>query len=251
MGHVEVPERSVHYQGHTDPVVRHESKDDLSKTLDDENASYDGPTSHRESIPNHVLHMLTEMGLVMGTNGEVDWNMDGQAHPRKWPLLRRSYDTAVLCFMEFFMTLVSSAGSTIAPTAATDFGVSRTLAVFCLTTLYLIGQAFGNLFFAPLAESFGSRPIYMISTLGFAVCCAIIGAWPIVPVVAVFRTLSGFLASIPVVVAAGSIEDMWPTKTRVWTLHGWVASSVMGLAVSPVIATAVLESPLGWQVLAT
>lgn len=119
---------------------------------------------------------------------------------------RKVYDTAIIVFLEFFMTLISNAGSSIAPTAMHDLGIGRVSTLAALTTVYLLGQAIGGLILPPFAESFGGRSIYITSTVGFAFFCVIIAAWPALPAVIIGRFGSGALSAMPAVVAAGSIE---------------------------------------------
>lgn len=119
---------------------------------------------------------------------------------------RKVYDTAIIVFLEFFMTLISNAGSSIAPTAMHDFGIDRVSTLAALTTVYLLGQAIGGLILPPFAESFGGRSIYITSTVGFAFFCVVIAAWPVLPAVIIGRFGSGALSAMPAVVAAGSIE---------------------------------------------
>ena len=91
---------------------------------------------------------------------------------------------------------------------AEELGISRQMAVFSITTVYLIGQAIGGLVFPPIAESFGGRTIYLTSTFGFAVLSSIIPVWPTLPVLITSRFITGLLSAMPCVVAAGSIENM-------------------------------------------
>lgn len=60
------------------------------------------------------------------------------------------------------------------------------------------------------------------------------------------RILSGFLSSIPTVVTAGSIEEIWSPHERVWAIQAWVSAALVGIAVAPAIATAIGSSSLGW-----
>ena len=134
--------------------------------------------------------------------------MTAATHPRQWPLVRKVYDSAIICFLEFFMTLVSNTGLSIAPQAAHELGVSTEVALLCFATVYLIGQAIGGLVFPPIAESFGGRVIYLTSAFGFAVFCVVIAAWPTISVVVLCRFITGLLSAMPAVVAASSIENM-------------------------------------------
>ena len=152
-------------------------------------------------VPTDVTNALQSKGLYADQEGIVRWRQDSvqSVHPRRWSLLRKSYDSAVICFMEFVMTLISNTGPSIAPEAKDDLRISNELALFCFTTLYLLGQALGGLVFPPLAESFGGRSIYVSSTIGFSAACVILGACPTLPVVMVVRLITGFLSAMPAV----------------------------------------------------
>ncbi|USW58751.1 Putative major facilitator superfamily, MFS transporter superfamily [Septoria linicola] len=169
-------------------------------------------------IPLRVHEALHAKGLSANALGVVSWRDSTSAHPRQWPFLRKCYDSAVICLMEFVMTVVSNIGSSIVPYALPQLDISSSvLGLFYFTTLYLLGQALGGLVFPPLAESFGGQTIYTTCTIGFAACCLIIGACPSVPVIIIGRFVSGFLSAMPAVVACGSIENIWDTKAHL----GW------------------------------
>lgn len=197
-------------------------------------------------VPSAVRQALVSKGLIVDSYGVVCWDGHSSSHPRRWSIARKTYNSAVICTMEFVMTLVSNAGSTIVPKAMSELGIGREAGLLYFTTLYLLGQATGGLILPPLAESYASSRIYTTSAIGFSAACVIIGSCPSVAVVAVFRFISGFLSAMPCVVAAGSIENMWDTKARIWLIHIWIASSVLGLAFAPPVTTAIDESQLGW-----
>ncbi|OTA36174.1 hypothetical protein BTJ68_03367 [Hortaea werneckii EXF-2000] len=142
--------------------------------------------------------------------------------------------------------MMSNTGATVSHHASAHFHISPTVAILCTVTVYLLGQAVGGLVFPPIAESFGHRTIYVSSTFGFAVLCLIIGAGHehLIPVIS-GRLLSGFLSAIPATVACGSIENMWDERARIFTVHAWISSAVLGLASGPPIATYISTS-LGW-----
>jgi hypothetical protein len=159
-------------------------------------------------VPQKVSTALHAEGFAVDDEGIVRWAPDSLTHPRQWPLGQKLYDTALICFLEFFVTLISNTGSSIAPLAAEELGTGRELALFCFTTLYLIGQAVGGLIFSPIAESFGGRTIYVFSTLGYALFSLFVALWPTLSVVVVGRLMTGLLSAIPAVVATSSIENM-------------------------------------------
>lgn len=200
----------------------------------------------RLSVPHTVTEKLKAKGFEVSEEGIVRWAKDSLTHPRRWSLLRKCYDSAIIIFLECFMTLVSNTGSSIAPFAAKDFDIDREMALFCLTTVYLIGQAIGGLIFPPIAESFGGRTIYVSSTIGFALFCLIMAAYPTIQVMVLCRFITGLLSAMPCVVATGSIENMWDMTSRTFLIHIWIAGAVVGLAVGPPLATFISTSPLGW-----
>lgn len=200
----------------------------------------------RALVPRRVAEKLQARGFEVTDEGIVRWAKDSLTHPRRWPLLRKVYDSAIIIFLEFFMTLVSNTGSSIAPFAADELGVNHETALLCFTTIYLVAQAIGGLIFPPIAESFGGRTIYVTSTFGFAVFCVLLAVFPTLYVVAACRFMTGLLSAMPCVVATGSIENMWDMTSRTFLIHIWICGAVIGLALGPPMATYISTSSLGW-----
>jgi MFS family permease len=197
-------------------------------------------------IPRRVSDILSSKGLNVSTEGLVTFQDDSRSHPRNWPLLRKCYDSALICFLEFFMTLVSNTGSSVSAAASAELGLGRETGIFVFVTVYLLGQALGGLVFPPIAESFGGRMIYLSTTFFFGVFCLVITLSPTVPAVVMGRAFSGFVSAMPAVVACGSLENMWDTKARIYLIHLWICGAVLGLAFGPPMATYVSASDFGW-----
>lgn len=194
-----------------------------------------------------TAHLHTRGFTVDPTTGLVRWSAASPSHPRNWPLRRKLYDTALIVLLEAVMTLVSNTGSSLAPFAGPQLGLSREGAVACFTTVYLLGQALGGLVFPPVAESFGGRAIYLTSTFGFALGCVLLAAAPgRLGVVVACRFVTGLLSAMPCVVATGSLENMWDFRSRTFVIHVWISAAVVGLALGPPVATFVSTSALGW-----
>lgn len=111
---------------------------------------------------------------------------------------------------------------------------------------YLVGQALGSIVFPPFTESFGRKRTFIITTLVFAVFNVVVGCSTLIAFVIIGRFLCGVMSAIPSVVAGGSLEEMWSSRARIWAVHIWIASSVLGLAVAPMFATRIAKSSLGW-----
>ncbi|KXT04663.1 hypothetical protein AC578_2122 [Pseudocercospora eumusae] len=208
--------------------------------------SSSGASLPEKTLPAHVHEALHKHGFTADSCGVVTWQTGHHKHPRHWPFLRKAYDSSIIIILEFFMTLISNTGSSIALEASGQLQVSHETALFCFTTVYLLGQALGGLVFPPICESFGGRTIYVSSTFGFAVACLLMAAWPTIPMIVVGRLFSGAMSAMPAVVATGSIENMWDIQARTWLIYLWIAGAVLGLALGPSTATYIATSEHGW-----
>jgi hypothetical protein len=81
----------------------------------------------------------------------------------------------------------------------------------------------------------------------YSMSCIIIAIVPSVTGVVVGRLLSGFLSAIPTNVVAGSIEDMFNAKDRIWFLSLWMMLAPWGLALGPIYSTYIIYA-LNWYV---
>lgn len=174
--------------------------------IETETASPRSTSTQTLDIPDGVHDALQERGFQADKLGVVTWLEESKAHPRRWPLTRKIFDSALICILEYFTTLMSNSGSSIVGEVGKEIGVGREVALLSLTTTYLVGQAVGGLIFPPIAEAFGGRTIYVVSTFTYAVSCVIIAACPSTPVVVIFRFVGGFCSAIPAVVAISSFE---------------------------------------------
>ncbi|KAH7356485.1 MFS multidrug transporter [Rhexocercosporidium sp. MPI-PUGE-AT-0058] len=94
---------------------------------------------------------------------------------------------------------------------------------------YMFGQAFGGIIFSPMSESF-----------------VIVGTVNDISAVLVGRMLCGLLSAIPTIIAAGSIEDMCVSETRVWMIFAWAVAAVVGLALGPIYSK-YITTAIDWR----
>jgi len=197
-------------------------------------------------IPSNVLQRLEREGLAVDHSGVVTFSLLSSSHPRQWHLRRKIFDMSVIFLLEFLTTAVSNSGSNASTYAYKELGISRELAVFCLSTVYLLGQAVGGLTLPPFTEAFGGKLIYVASSIVYAAMCLMIGIAPSVATVTVGRLVQGLMSAMPTVVAIGSIEDMWSSEHRIWVVDAFAIAGFFGMALGPVFAVYVAESTLGW-----
>lgn len=193
-----------------------------------------------------LLKVLEAKGLCADADGKVNFAEKSRLNPKHWSFKQKCYATAIICFLEFWMTLVSNTGTALTKVAAADWNISATAATASIVTCYLFGQALGGLLFPPIAETFGGRLLWIGTVVGYTICNVIMAAFPNHAVVIVFRFISGMLSSIPATVAAGTLENMWDTKARIFVFRLWIDNAVLGLAMAVPLTVYVTESSLQW-----
>lgn len=98
----------------------------------------------------------------------------------------------------------------------------------------------------PVSELAGRWWPYFISTLFFSIFCLVIPLGNHIATVYVGRFMTGLASSVPSVVIAGSIEDMFNTRQRVWAVIFWNSSTTIALCLGPIYAAHVITHA-GWQ----
>lgn len=193
---------------------------------------------------NYETH-LQQSGLIVNEDGFVRWRNDNPKHPRNWSTPLKTYGTIVILLLEFITSAAGTAGTSAAQEMQNDFGVSLSLSIFCLTSTYLIGQGIGGVFFPPYSEVFGRKTLYIISTLVYTIFSIITAAVHSLPAIIIARFLSGLASAIPTIVVAGSMEDMYDVRSRVWMIFVWAVVGNAAVCVGPIYSSYVTLN-LGW-----
>jgi MFS family permease len=97
----------------------------------------------------------------------------------------------------------------------------------------------------PFSESFGRRKPYIYSCAAFSIGSLIAGVVPSIAGVFVGRFISGFASSVPSVVIAGSIQDMYASTHRIWMILVWNSSTTLALIVGPIYGSYIAHA-IGW-----
>lgn len=170
----------------------------------------------------------------------------GNLHPRNWPAHRKAWIIGILVFLEFFVTIIATTGSAAVHYAHTDFSHdSKKGMMASFVSTYSFGQAIGSILLPQFTEPFGRRNFYLWSTGAFSVTCVVTGVTPSIVGVAFGRFLGGFASAVPAVVVAGSVEDLFDEKDRIWLIWVWNCLTVAGQVLGPVYST-YIAARLGW-----
>ncbi|KAL4878795.1 major facilitator superfamily domain-containing protein [Aspergillus karnatakaensis] len=190
---------------------------------------------------------LARHGLRLDAQtGHIRWLNDSKDHPRNWTTLRKTYDTSLVMFLEFYTTVISTTGASAAELAMQDYQHSKMTLLVAFSLMYQLGQAMGGLIIPPSSDLFGRRMPYILSCLLFSVSCLVVGVVPHVSAVFVGRFFSGLASAVPSVVVSGTVEDQFNTERRVWIVLLWNAAATAGLAFGPVYSSCI-TSVASWR----
>ncbi|KAK6697140.1 hypothetical protein SNK05_013582 [Fusarium graminearum] len=185
-------------------------------------------------------------GVHVDSDSRICWDEDAEQHPRNWKSGTKTFTSALICWLEMYMTAISSSGTATANSAREEYGMSRTLAYFAFVSIYLMGQTIAGIFCSPISEVFGRRTIYILAATLFCISSAIVAAVPSVIAVYFGRFLQGVAAAIPATVAFGNFDDMYNAEHRIWVVYIYTILGMLGLVLGPIYSTYVTSS-IGWR----
>ncbi|RDW58576.1 uncharacterized protein DSM5745_11267 [Aspergillus mulundensis] len=201
---------------------------------------------HHHHNHDHFHLEAANRGLRRTGSRTMDWDKSHKDYPRNWPIPRKVYDDLVILFWEFYTATLSTTGASASESAMAEFGLSRVVSLTGFQFLYGIGQVLGGVIMPPFSEALGRRLSYLISAGVYLVGCIITGVVPSPAGVFVGRFVSGFASAVPEIVLAGSIEDQYSSRPRLWFLWLWNCCTILGLAVGPIYGSYIVDA-VGWR----
>ena len=146
--------------------------------------------------------------FIVGYAGEND-----PLNPQNWSKTRRMVITIIVANIGLIVGFASSVDSAVLQQARQEFHVGE-IAEALATGLYLVGFGVGAFFAAPISETVGRNPVYIVTMTLFMIFVMASGLAPNLGAQLIFRFLAGFFGSTPLTCAGGSISDMWTAEDR-------------------------------------
>ena len=115
-----------------------------------------------------------------------------------------------------------------------------------IVSIYVLEFAVGPLFIAPLSETYGRQPVYIISMIVFVFCQLACALSTNVGMLLAFRFLAGCAGSTPATIGAATIGDMFPRENRAGAMTVWGIGAQLGPILGPVIG-GFLSQAKGWR----
>ena len=228
-----------------------------TKDIERSTIPYDTLSSTGKSLGNEKSDLENEdEPIIVGWDGS-----DDPSNPRNWSLARKIWVFIILWINVFAVDWAASADSQAASTISRKFHVSEE-AESLSPSLYTFGLAAGSVFAAPIAETVGKNPIYVLSRclhvvwlLGVALApdfgyVGIVVLSCVLPFAnfhnlrgqCVFRLLAGLSASILLAIHAASIADLFGPVQRTIAWPSIALASFWGTSLSPVAGGWIAEA---------
>ncbi|CZR55677.1 related to synaptic vesicle transporter SVOP and related transporters (major facilitator superfamily) [Phialocephala subalpina] len=162
---------------------------------------------------------------LISRHGTADLNplptMD-PADPLNWPAWKKNTNLFLVAFHAMMTTFTAAAVIPAFETFSIDFGISITKASY-LTSIQILILGFAPLFWKPVSNRFGRRPIWLISTLCSMVCnigCAESHSYASQVVT---RLLVAFFISPAIAISSAVVTETFFARERgakmgIWTL---------------------------------
>ncbi|WVF70989.1 hypothetical protein IAT40_005785 [Kwoniella sp. CBS 6097] len=175
----------------------------------------------------------------------VDWLQGDKEDPQNWPAKYKWTCIAVVSWLTLAVALSSSAYTGGAQDIVVEFGASLEL-VIAGVSLFVVGFAFGPLFWAPFSEVFGRRLSYIISYTFLTIWSGAAAGSKNMAQLLVFRFLAGLFGSSPLANAGGTISDVLDANQRGLGMALFSAAPFLGPSLGPVTG-GFLGLSAGWR----
>jgi len=114
--------------------------------------------------------------------------------PLNWPKGRKWLFTMTVLSTTVVYSMSSSIYASVIPDIAEEFGCSTVVSTLGIST-FLLGFAISPLFFAPLSEVFGRKPIYRLTLLLFLLFNLGCALAPNIAAMLILRFIAGFFGA--------------------------------------------------------
>ncbi|OKL56346.1 hypothetical protein UA08_08538 [Talaromyces atroroseus] len=177
--------------------------------------------------------------------GEID-SPDDSEKPKSWPGSRKWRNVLLIALLTFVSPFGSSMLAPSMDKVMAEFGSTNTEPESLTVSIYVLGYAFGPLVFAPLSEIHGRRVPLLASSAMFVIMSIICAVSVNLPMLIVFRFLTGLKGSSSLALGPASIADMFVPQHCGKAMSAWNLPVLLGPAIGPLIGSYITQSK-GWR----
>ncbi|KAK9460730.1 major facilitator superfamily domain-containing protein [Lipomyces oligophaga] len=180
---------------------------------------------------------ISEEEEEKGEEGEIEYvtfKIDDPGNPMNWSTAYKWYVTLMVSLLVIAVAFGSSCVTGGLPLIEEKYNVSLEVAILTCS-LMVVGFAVGPLAWSPLSEQYGRRPVYFVSLLLYTIFNIPCALSPNIGGLLACRFICGVFASSGLVLAGGSIADIWPMAKRGNAIAYFAAAPYCGPVFGPLI----------------
>lgn len=181
-----------------------------------------------------------EETLLVTWNGEDDEN-----NPKNWSLARKWTITILTSFGGLVCLMSSTMLAPALENIAHDLDVSQSKANMTLS-IFVLAFAFGPVVLAPLAEVFGRRNVWLLTSTWYAVWNMVCGFAHSNGLLLAARLLAGLGSSAEFAIGQPVLGDLWKPEQRGISFAIATFIPLLGPAIGPLIGGFITGS-IGWR----
>ncbi|KAK9443288.1 benzoate 4-monooxygenase cytochrome P450 [Metarhizium brunneum] len=154
--------------------------------------------------------------------------------PLRWPKSKKLLNLALVAFHGFMATFSAAAIMSAFVDIAADLHVSVQKASY-LTSLFIVILGAAPLFWRPLSQAYGRRPIFLISLVGSMlgnVGCAVTKSYG---TMALCRAITAFFISPAASIGSAVVSEMFLKEERAQYMGVWTAMVTLGVPLAPLL----------------
>lgn len=177
---------------------------------------------------------------------EVDFEPNDPGNPRNWSFWYKAFAIFAISFGTLGVVMYSTSYTSGMDAMQKELGVHDTTVATLGVTSYLFGLAAGSLLLAPIAETYGRRPVYTICMAIFTILVLPAGLAHNIQSIIVVRFFGALFGSAMIANAPGSIADLVSDEYRATAFSVWSIGPMNGPVLGPIIGGFVTQY-LGWR----
>ncbi|KAF2843563.1 MFS general substrate transporter [Patellaria atrata CBS 101060] len=176
----------------------------------------------------------------------ISFQSGDPAHPHNWSSSRKSWILGITMLDVFNSTVGTSLPSGGSKYIARDFHVTSDALLVLPIAMYLVGYILGPLVFAPISESYGRKPILVLSFAVFTTFTMACALAPNFAAFVIFRLICGVFASCPLAVVGGICADIYQSpKSRGRAMAFFMGVTGFGPLLGPILSGYI--STVSWR----
>ncbi|KAK4498246.1 hypothetical protein PRZ48_010903 [Zasmidium cellare] len=177
----------------------------------------------------------------------LSFSQDDPENPLNWSLSSKYLQTTLITFFALTCPLASSITAPATPNLQESFPGSTRQSIIAGQAVFVMMLGIGPLFLAPMSETFGRRPVFLICLAGFTILQIPAGLAPNVGSFIAVRALAGFFGSVGVANGGGTISDIFERRERAKVLGVYLLGPLLGPSVGPLVGGLIVGGTGSWR----